>query len=158
MSLVSKTPVTLLSFVGALLLLSAAPVSARTDYSPARLLEGDRSIESLLRLPEHLPIGLHIVRCETWISAQGRARGSRCYSETEPPGNLLKRVELASEEASYAPATRDGNAIQACMPLMVRVYVAKDGPLVLAVPNSGTEEAKHGLLYSAPQRLTRIRW
>jgi hypothetical protein len=44
------------------------------------------------------------------------------------------------------------------MPLMVRVYVAKDGPLVLAVPNNGTEEGKHGLLYSAPQRLTPIRW
>src|SRR5262245_1852449 len=41
-------------------------------YSPARLSEGDRSIEALLPVPQGLPIGLYVVSCEASVTAAGR--------------------------------------------------------------------------------------
>ena len=133
-------------------------VWAGSIFSPARLLEGEGSIESLLHVPQDLPRGLYVVRCEVLVSVRGQARAVGCYSEKEPPGQLLSRVEHAASEARYGSAIRDGQPIEAYMQLMVRVYVAGDGSLVLAVPNNGADVDRYGLLYTAPQRLTKITW
>lgn len=137
---------------------SHAPALAETVYSPARLLEGERSIESLIEVPEALPAGLYIVQCETWISTSGQPRWLGCHSDRKLPEDLVAIVERAGVQAAFAPARRDDKPMQARMQLSVRIYVGRGGPLVLAVPNNGADADKYGLLYTAPQRLTGIRW
>jgi hypothetical protein len=139
-------------------LLSISPAAADSVFTPARLLEGERSIEALLDVPDSLSAGLHVVMCETWITARGRAKDFDCYTEERRVELLLTEVELAGRQAAYAPAMRNEEAIAAYVLLSVRIYVTGGEPLILAVPNNGAEREKYGLLYSAPQRLTEIDW
>ena len=127
-------------------------------YTPARLLEDERSIEALLQIPSGLPNGLYTVQCKTWIMKSGRPWHFACRSDQKLLHDLVRSVEFAGGKAWFVPATRNGGAVEARMLVTVRVYVTSEGPLTLAVPNSGTEVDKYGLLYTAPQRLTRIDW
>jgi hypothetical protein len=74
------------------------------------------------------------------------------------PQKLASAVRSAGLHSLFVAATRDGKPVEVFMQLLVRIVVGRGGPLVLAVPNDGTEEAKYGLLYSAPQRLNGTYW
>lgn len=132
---------------------------ALAAHTPAKLLEGDRSIEAQLRLPKELPLGKYEVYCEALILKSGRAEEFICYSM---PGSdfdkLIDAVARAGRKARFAPATRDGKPVDVYMVLMVYVRVTNDGPLVLAVPNNGVDAARYGLLYTAPQRFNEFYW
>jgi len=135
-----------------------APASADADFSPAQLSQGDRSIEALLPVPHGLPTGLYVVPCEASVTAAGRPATFECYSDQKLPGNLVDIVASTGRQAAFIPARRAGHPIDAHMFVTVRIYVTAAEPLVLAVPNNGLEADKYGLLYSAPQRITRIQW
>jgi hypothetical protein len=129
------------------------PCTVAAD-SPAQLVVGERSIEELLRLPGGLPPGRYEVHCGARISAGGFARRRPwCYSLTDSAlGNLQSAVAFAVLEAQFVPARRGGHAIDVYAVLMVIVDTRLREPLILAVPNNGTEASRYGLLYTAPQR------
>jgi hypothetical protein len=140
-------------------LASQTPASAADPvYSPARLLQGEHSIESLLQLPPALPNGLHIVPCKTWVSERGRSHDFKCHTEEKLPEGLVESVVAAGRQADYAPATLNGRRIRAHMLVTVRISVDANGSSIMAVPNDGAEADRFGLLYTAPQRLTMIDW
>jgi hypothetical protein len=143
----------------AMLFCSALP-AAHVTHTPARLLEGEHSIEARLRVPKNLKTGLHKVYCEAQISIAGLANDFTCYAlEDSAPKNLITAVARAGKRAHFAPATRNGVPADVYMLVMVRVYVPGDGePLVLAVPNNGVEEHRYGLFYTAPQRFNEFTW
>jgi hypothetical protein len=115
----------------AVILLGVAPQAAHAAHTPARLLEGARSIEALLTLPWRLRTGLHKVYCEAQVTTIGRTERLTCYAL----------------EDSASPRLVDA------------VARAADGePSVLALPNNGIEEDRYGLFYTAPQRFNNFYW
>jgi hypothetical protein len=147
----------------AAILLSVAPQAlhaAQPAHTPARMLEGDRSIEALLALPWKLRTGLHKVYCEAQIATRGRTERLTCYAlEDSASPRLVDAVARAARRARFAPATRNGVPADVYMLFMVRVYVPADGePAVLALPNNGIEEDRYGLFYTAPQRFNNFYW
>jgi hypothetical protein len=122
--------------------------------SPARLVEGERSIEELVSLPRNLEPGRYTVHCEAHIMPTGNAPQAFCYPLEEPaPIDLVQAVTKAAARATYVPAVRAGRAVQVYAVLMVLVDTTLAEPMILAVPNNGVEMHKYGLLYTTPQRL-----
>jgi hypothetical protein len=134
--------------------------AAQAAHTPARLLEGDRSLEALIKVPKKMKTGLHKVYCEAQVNTAGRPNSFYCYAlGNSAPGPLVRAVERAGALARFAPATRNGVPADVYMLLMVRVYVPMEGePLVLAVPNNGIEEERYGPFYTAPQRFNSFYW
>lgn len=126
--------------------------------SPARLTEGEQSIERLLRIPKDVPLGRYAVNCEAVIGKAGRAQTIYCYSPKVLPPRLADAVAVAARRARFTPATRDGVPTAVYMLFMVRVDVTASDPLILVVPNNGLEAAKYGLYYTAPQRFNEFYW
>lgn len=141
-----------------LLLVLCGSYAAAGVTTPARLVEGADSIESLLKLPESLEPGRYEVPCEAQIRSRGRARSFICYYKDNAPRALVKAVTLAGRQASYVPATREGVAVDVYMLVMLRIDTTVRDPLILAVPNNGVEAARYGLLYTAPQRFNEFQW
>ena len=141
-----------------LLLLYGWHAAAAGVTTPARLVEGRYSIESLLHLPENLLPGRYEVPCEAWVRKKGRVKTFICYYKDNSPRALVKAVTLAGRKARYVPATRDGVAVDVCMLVMLRIDTRGRDPLILAVPNNGAEAARYGLLYTAPQRFNEFQW
>ena len=139
-----------------LLILALAPAALQPVHaadSPARLIEGEDSIEELLRLPGGLSPGRYEVHCETRIGSGGVPRTAHCYSLTNSaPGDLQRAVLKALRDTRFVPAIRNGHAIEVYAVLMVVVDTRLKEPLILAVPNNGVDAARYGLLYTAPQR------
>lgn len=144
------------SFALLTLWLSSAAL-AEPVYTPARLSEGKRSIEALLRLPKLEP-GTYVVHCEAVVRKSGAIKHLTCYSENDLPKDLPRRVAASGRSARLIPATRDGKPVDAFMLLMVRIHVTPNGPQVLVVPNNGVEADRYGLFYTAPQRLNELEW
>ena len=130
-------------------------VVADPVYTPARLSEGARSLEALLRLPKLEP-GTYVVQCEAVVRKSGAIKHLTCYVENDLPEhleNLPRTVAKSGRSARLIPATRNGKPVDAFMLLMVRIHVTPNGPQVLIVPNNGADAKRYGLLYTAPQRL-----
>jgi hypothetical protein len=140
------------------LLLYACYAAAAGDTAPARLVEGPKSIESLLRLPKDLQPGRYEIYCEAWVRRQGVSKSFTCYRNDDSPRTLLKAVGAAGRKAKFVPAMRDGVAVDVFMVVMVRIDVTAQGPLVLVVPNNGVERERFGPLYTAPQRFNEFMW
>ncbi len=140
-----------------LLLLYGGHASASVT-TPARLIEGAGSIESLLRLPEGLQPGRYVVQCEAWIRRRGRVRSFLCYATKEAHRPVVKAVSYAGRKARFVPATRDGKKEEVYMLVMVRIDITEQGPLILVVPNDGVEAGRYGLFYTAPQRFNEFVW
>lgn len=122
--------------------------------SPARLIEGKRSIEELLRLPLNLQPGRYTVHCEAYIMRTGNAPQAFCYPLQHPaPVDLVYAVTRAAARATFAPAIRGGRAIEVYAVFMVLIDTTLAEPMILAVPNNGVERRKYGLLYTSPQRI-----
>jgi hypothetical protein len=115
------------------LLLYACYAAAAGDTAPARLVEGPKSIESLLRLPKDLQPGRYEIYCEAWVRRQGVSKSFTCYRNDDSPRTLLKAVGAAGRKAKFVP-------------------------LVLVVPNNGVERERFGPLYTAPQRFNEFMW
>ena len=115
---------------------------------------GERSIESLLRIPRNLEPARYEVQCETYIDRTGDTRYVRCYSMRgrQAPDNLQKAVAYAARISRFVPATRNGEPVDVWATLMVIVDTRSAEPMILAVPNNGADAARYGLLYTAPQR------
>jgi hypothetical protein len=145
----------------ALMTLSLASVAlADPVYTPARLGEGEKSIEALLQLPKLEP-GTYSVHCEAVVRKSGALKHLTCYQEGDPPRKLQDlplRVARSGRSARLIPATRDGKPVDAFMLLMLRIHVTSHGSQVLVVPNNGVEVERYGLLYTAPQRLNEFEW
>src|SRR5262245_44848635 len=75
--------------------------------SPARLTEGECSVERLLRIPKEVPAGRYTVHCEAMIGKGGRAQEIRCYSPKVLPPKLADAVAIAARRACFTPARRD---------------------------------------------------
>ena len=57
-----------------------APTLVFSADSPARLKDGEHSIEQQLHVPETIERGRYVVMCEAWVSKFGNARNFECYS------------------------------------------------------------------------------
>lgn len=137
---------------------ASATVVMRTPITtPAGLIEGPKSIESLLRIPDGLELGRYEIFCEVWVLRQGRANRFICYYDKGSP-ELLRAVTRAGRKAKFVPATRDGKPADVYMLLMVRIDITRQGPLVLVLPNNGIEHKRYGLFYIAPQRYNEFTW
>ena len=125
-------------------------------YTPARLSDGERSIEALLRLPKLEP-GTYTVYCELVARKSGRIADMTCYAGESLPEHLdglPRSVAKSARHARVIPATRDGKAVEAFMLITVRIHITDSGPQVLIVPNNGADAKRYGLLYTAPQRVS----
>ena len=124
-------------------------------YTPARLSDGEQSLEALLRLPELEP-GTYTVYCELLARKSGKIAHMTCYAGESLPEHLdglPLSVAKSARLARVIPATRDGKAIDAFMLISVRIHITSSGPQVLVVPNNGADAKRYGLLYTAPQRI-----
>ena len=139
--------------------LTFGPLFAHGDPTPARLREGEYSIESLLKVPEGLEQRRYDVHCEVRVQMTGRPRSFSCYAlDGTVPRSLIKAVSRAGMISRFVPATRDGEPVAIYMVLMVRVLVTGNESLVLVLPNNGTEHGLYGLFYIAPQRFNEFYW
>ena len=136
----------------AALLACGGIASAHAASTPARLTDGEHSIERLLQIPADVPPGRYTVQCEAFVEKPGRPRAFICYSREGVPLSLESAVTKAVRRASFIPATRDEVPVAVTMQIMVRIDVTAGGPLVLVVPNNGIEASRYGLFYTAPQR------
>ena len=135
----------------AALLACGGTASAHAASTPARLTDGEHSIERLLHIPVDVPPGRYTVQCEAFVDKPGRARYFKCYSREGVPLSLESAVIKAVGRASFIPATRDDVPVAVSMLIMVRIDVTAEGPLVLVLPNNGIEASRYGLFYTAPQ-------
>jgi hypothetical protein len=139
--------------------LAFGPLLAHGDPTPARLSEGEYSMESLLQIPEGLEQRRYDVHCEVRVQMTGRPRSFSCYGwDGTVPRKLIRAVSRAGMSSRFVPATRDGEPVEIYMVLMVRVAVTNGESLVLVLPNNGTEHERYGLFYIAPQRFNEFSW
>lgn len=120
------------------------------DSSPARLVDGDGSIEELLKVPKGLALGRYKVLCESVILASGATSQFLCYGDV--PEKLVSAVVRAGRKATFIPATRDGERVPVYMVLMAIIQITAGEPLILVVPNNGADADRYGQFYTAPQR------
>jgi hypothetical protein len=147
------------AFVTAALLCCWVPASYATHYTPARISEGNQSIEAWLRLPAKLEKRSYVVKCSAVISKFGRTRRFFCYSpDATVPQKVVSAVTDAGWKATWVPATRDGWRVSVWMVLSARIMITDGAPLVLIVPNDGADAARYGQSYSAPQRFNEFTW
>lgn len=134
-------------------LFGAGLLPARGADSPARMISGKRSIEELLNIPEELKPGRYTLNCGVLIGTSGWVLFARCYPRSGfAPTDLQKAVMYAAKTSLFEPATRDGKRVEVYTTLTVKVDTTMSEPLILAVPNDGSDVGKYGPLYIAPQR------
>ena len=91
----------------AALLACGGIASAHAASTPARLTDGEHSIERLLHILVDVPPGRYTVQCEAFVDKPDRARYFKCYSREGVPLSLESAVIKAVGRASFIPAIRD---------------------------------------------------
>jgi hypothetical protein len=102
------------------MLLQGLPAWAEV-LTPARLTDGEYSIEQLVRLPKDLQPGHYEIHCQAAVRRQGRAQSLICYHPDKSLRHLVGAVAVAGRRARFVPATYDGATVDAFMLLMVRI-------------------------------------
>jgi hypothetical protein len=149
----------LLACVPALALASTPPAPAPPVSTLARFGDGPSSLPHQLQVPDDLPNGNYLVRCEMVVRASGSTDNVACYPPPSgAPPRLVRAVAVAANAATYEPATVDGEAVPVFVLAMVMVRVTDGRAHVLAVQNHGQDAVRYGIDYMAPQRLDRFRW
>jgi hypothetical protein len=138
-------------------LLGGWTLLAAAADSPAQLPVGEDSIEELMRLPQGLTPGRYTIHCLSHVLRSGSIPRVFCYTSEQEQAStdLINAVVTAAKRSRFIPATREGDAVEVYVQLMVLIDTTLGEPMILAVPNGGTERASFGLLYTAPQRLIR---
>lgn len=122
-------------------LFGAGSLPARAADSPAQMVVGERSIEELLRIPDNLKPGRYRVHCGLKIGTRGWVLFVRCYSMTDSaPDELQQAVMYAARTSLFAPATRDGKAIDVFAMLAVTVDTTLGDPLILEAVRAAAKE------------------
>ena len=134
-------------------LFGAGLLPAHAVDSPAQMVTGKRSIEELLNIPEELKPGRYTLNCGVLIGTSGWVLFARCYPRVgSAPTDLQKAVMYAAKTSLFEPATRNGKRVEVFTTLTVKIDTTMSEPLILAVPNDGSDAGKYGPLYTAPQR------
>lgn len=130
-----------------------------TSYStPARFVDGDRSLRNMISFPDVPGDVLVIVYCVATIDRTGFMRDNTCFESENVDDVFREAITKVARSSEVTPALISDEPLRT--DLWYRVaFVQRGGQNAIGVfPNWGHNTAEYGNDYEGPQRATRSRY
>ncbi len=123
------------------------------SFSPAKFVEGEKSLRNLIRFPKVDRNLMVLLTCYGEVSARGRISRNRCSSAKDPDLVFSRAVETAARGARLSPAMLNGKNKKVW--LQFTVIFLKNGETedVGVYHNIRNNLSKYGLHYIGAQRI-----
>ena len=124
------------------------------ERTPARFVDGKRSLQSLIEVPAVENETMAAVYCVVSVLPGGDMRDNHCFADTGVDERFREAIRSAIKKTKFVPAIVDGQARTARIYYRV-VFLAKpDRASVVGVyPNWGDDIERYDSSYEAPQRI-----
>jgi hypothetical protein len=134
----------------------AAPSMAQDDApisrSHATFVDGDKSIENLIKFPRHEGDAEVTVSCTGHATAKGRLRDIRCSAADDPDLKFSNAVKRRSAATRLVPAMIDGKAEEVDIQFSVTFEKQGETKLIRHQLNNGNNVDRLGTDYLSAQR------
>lgn len=144
-----------LTYVLAATLLCFAATQAHAS-TPARFVEGEGSLESLLVFPDVQGDVTADVYCRAAVSPDGKLRRNYCFRSASVDEVFHDAIETAAQSARLIPAVVAGEPHRVFISYRVVFVRSGDRSLIRVFPNWARDTEEYGRDYIGPQRVSRL--
>ena len=129
-----------------------------TDFTPARFVEGDRSLVNRIKFPKTDGDALVEVVCRGHATARGRMRDVRCSSTEGPERDFAGAVRKRLNSSRVEPATVNGEPQEVDFQFTIVFERVGQEESITAYLNNGHNVERLGRDYISPQRYSPHVW
>ena len=136
----------------------ALATTATSSSTPARFVDGDRSLRNMISFPDIPGDVMVIVYCVATIDRTGFMRENTCFESANVDEVFRDAITKVARSSEVTPAVVSGEPLRTYLWYRV-AFVQRDGQNAIGVfPNWGHNAAEYGNDYEGPQRVTRNRY
>jgi hypothetical protein len=121
-------------------------------FTHAVFVEGNKSIENLVRFPKHDGDIEITVSCLAHATAKGRLQDARCSAAEDPDRKFSTAVDRRTRSARLVPATVNGKSEEVDIQFSIAFSKKDDVELITLRMNNGNNADRLGTDYVAAQR------